>query len=215
MHHLQEVEGMSLKACEYLVFDEADRLFEMGFADQLREVSRCNCWSRMGANEQHKLLLTPLLFSGACRPSPSSLNAAVAFAAPAQLNADPGGGGPLPPDPAGLGQAAFTSLKRALLFCNCYLQILAAVGPSRQTLLFSATMPAALAEFARAGLKVGSCQGGGVAAAAVLNCCASRNVDARHTSKSSLSLTQDPELVRLDTDTKISPDLSLAFFTVR
>ena len=38
MHHLQEVEGMSLKACEYLVFDEADRLFEMGFADQLKEV---------------------------------------------------------------------------------------------------------------------------------------------------------------------------------
>ncbi|PRW33125.1 DEAD-box ATP-dependent RNA helicase 29 isoform X1 isoform B [Chlorella sorokiniana] len=93
VHHLQEVEGMTLKACEYLVFDEADRLFEMGFVDQLRE-------------------------------------------------------------------------------------ILAAVGPSRQTLLFSATMPAALAEFARAGLK-------------------------------------DPELVRLDTDTKISPDLSLAFFTVR
>ena len=38
MHHLQEVEGMSLRGCEYLVFDEADRLFEMGFADQLREV---------------------------------------------------------------------------------------------------------------------------------------------------------------------------------
>lgn len=38
MHHLQEVEGMTLKACEYLVFDEADRLFEMGFAEQLREV---------------------------------------------------------------------------------------------------------------------------------------------------------------------------------
>lgn len=35
----------------------------------------------------------------------------------------------------------------------CPVQILAAVGPSRQTLLFSATMPKALAEFARAGLK--------------------------------------------------------------
>ncbi|EFN52852.1 hypothetical protein CHLNCDRAFT_26393, partial [Chlorella variabilis] len=93
MHHLQEVEGMSLRSCEYLVFDEADRLFEMGFAEQLR-------------------------------------------------------------------------------------QILASVGPSRQTLLFSATMPKALAEFARAGLK-------------------------------------EPELVRLDADTKISPDLALAFFTVR
>ncbi|KAL4420282.1 hypothetical protein ABPG77_005622 [Micractinium sp. CCAP 211/92] len=93
VHHLQEVEGMSLRGCEYLVFDEADRLFEMGFADQLK-------------------------------------------------------------------------------------QILSAVGHSRQTLLFSATMPKALAEFARAGLK-------------------------------------EPELVRLDADTKISPELSLAFFTVR
>lgn len=37
MHHLQEVEGMSLKAVEYLVFDEADRLFEMGFSEQLKE----------------------------------------------------------------------------------------------------------------------------------------------------------------------------------
>lgn len=57
-------------------------------------------------------------------------------------------------------------------------QILSHVGPARQTLLFSATMPSALAEFARAGLK-------------------------------------EPELVRLDADTKISPDLALAFFTVR
>ncbi len=58
------------------------------------------------------------------------------------------------------------------------MQILSQLSASRQTLLFSATMPKALAEFARAGLK-------------------------------------DPELVRLDADTKISPDLSLAFFTVR
>lgn len=47
-----------------------------------------------------------------------------------------------------------------------------------QTLLFSATMPSALHEFAKAGLK-------------------------------------DPEMVRLDTDTKISAELSTAFFTVR
>ena len=47
-----------------------------------------------------------------------------------------------------------------------------------QTLLFSATMPSALHEFAKAGLK-------------------------------------DPEMVRLDTDTKISSELSTAFFTVR
>ena len=30
-----------------------------------------------------------------------------------------------------------------------------------------------------------------------------------------LMKSQDPELVRLDADTKISPDLALAFFTVR
>lgn len=93
MHHLQEIEGMSLRAVEYCVFDEADRLFEMGFAEQLRA-------------------------------------------------------------------------------------ILVKLGPSRQTLLFSATLPSALAEFARAGLK-------------------------------------DPEFIRLDADSKLSPDLSLAFFTVR
>ena len=52
------------------------------------------------------------------------------------------------------------------------------VSVSAQTLLFSATMPSALHEFAKAGLK-------------------------------------DPEMVRLDTDTRISPELSTAFFTVR
>ncbi len=56
--------------------------------------------------------------------------------------------------------------------------ILGAMSDSRQTLLFSATLPAALAEFARAGLR-------------------------------------DPELVRLDVDSKLSPDLGLAFFTAR
>lgn len=38
MHHLKEVEGMSLRTVEFCVFDEADRLFEMGFAVQLREI---------------------------------------------------------------------------------------------------------------------------------------------------------------------------------
>ncbi|KAL3143989.1 hypothetical protein ABBQ32_003797 [Trebouxia sp. C0010 RCD-2024] len=93
MHHLKEVEGMSLRTVEYCVFDEADRLFEMGFAAQLQE-------------------------------------------------------------------------------------ILNKMNESRQTLLFSATMPSALHEFAKAGLK-------------------------------------DPEMVRLDTDARISADLSTAFFTVR
>lgn len=52
------------------------------------------------------------------------------------------------------------------------------MGSKRQTLLFSATMPKQLAEFARAGLR-------------------------------------SPTIVRLDADTKISPDLSLAFLTLR
>lgn len=93
VHHLGEIKTFTLKAVEYAVFDEADRLFEMGFAEQIQEI----------------------------------------------LNAMPS---------------------------------------TRQTLLFSATMPRLLAEFARAGLR-------------------------------------DPELVRLDVDTKLSPDLKLAFFTVR
>ncbi|XP_074587245.1 DEAD-box ATP-dependent RNA helicase 29 [Curcuma longa] len=93
MHHLSEVEGMSLRTVEYVVFDEADSLFGMGFAEQL-----------------HKILLQ--------------------------------------------------------------------LSETRQTLLFSATMPSVLAEFAKAGLR-------------------------------------DPELVRLDLDTKISPDLKMVFFTMR
>ena len=93
VHLLTEVEGLSLRTVQYCVFDEADRLFEMGFADQIRAV-------------------------------------------------------------------------------------LAQMGEGRQTLLFSATLPAALAEFARAGLK-------------------------------------DPAFVRLDADTKLSPDLRLCFATLR
>ncbi|KAK6127286.1 hypothetical protein DH2020_038949 [Rehmannia glutinosa] len=93
VHHLEEIDDMSLRTVEYVVFDEADCLFSMGFAEQL-----------------HK--------------------------------------------------------------------ILAKLGENRQTLLFSATLPSALAEFAKAGLR-------------------------------------DPQLVRLDLETKISPDLKLAFFTLR
>lgn len=93
MHHLNEIEDMSLRTVEYVVFDEADRLFERGdYAQQL-----------------------PKIFS--------------------QLN------------------------------------------ENRQTLLFSATLPSSLADFAKAGLR-------------------------------------DPQLVRLDLDTKISPDLTLTFFTL-
>lgn len=40
MHILREVETFTLRNVEYLVFDEADRLFEMGFAEQLNEIIR-------------------------------------------------------------------------------------------------------------------------------------------------------------------------------
>lgn len=91
--HLKVEMSLDLSAIQYVVFDEADRLFEMGFATQLTE-------------------------------------------------------------------------------------ILHALPPSRQTLLFSATLPATLVEFAQAGL-------------------------------------QDPSLVRLDAETKVSPDLHSAFFSVK
>ncbi|KAL8134357.1 putative DEAD-box ATP-dependent RNA helicase 29 isoform X1 [Apium graveolens] len=93
MHHLSEVEDMSLRSVEYVVFDEADCIFSMGFSEQLH-------------------------------------------------------------------------------------QILSHLNDNRQTLLFSATLPSALAEFAKAGLR-------------------------------------DPQLVRLDLETKISPNLKLVFFTLR
>ena len=57
-------------------------------------------------------------------------------------------------------------------------EILYALPPSRQTLLFSATLPSSLIEFAQAGL-------------------------------------QEPNLVRLDAESKISPDLQSAFFTMK
>ena len=91
--HLMVEMGLDLSSIRYVVFDEADRLFEMGFAAQLTE-------------------------------------------------------------------------------------ILHALPAQRQTLLFSATLPKSLVEFARAGL-------------------------------------QDPVLVRLDAESKVSPDLQSVFFTVK
>lgn len=91
--HLKVEMNLDLSSIKYVVFDEADRLFEMGFAAQLTE-------------------------------------------------------------------------------------ILHGLPATRQTLLFSATLPKSLVEFARAGL-------------------------------------QDPSLIRLDTESKISPDLQNAFFSVK
>ena len=91
--HLKVEMNLDISAMRYVIFDEADRLFEMGFAAQLAE-------------------------------------------------------------------------------------ILHALPQSRQTLLFSATLPKSLVEFARAGL-------------------------------------QEPHLIRLDSEAKISPDLQSAFFTIK
>ncbi|KAJ1850372.1 ATP-dependent RNA helicase dbp10, partial [Coemansia sp. RSA 486] len=91
--HLIVEMNMDLSTVEYIVFDEADRLFELGFAVQLKE-------------------------------------------------------------------------------------ILARLSANRQTLLFSATLPSTLVDFAKAGL-------------------------------------QDPELIRLDVESKISRDLEMAFFNVK
>ncbi|KAI4205732.1 MAG: hypothetical protein LQ350_000229 [Teloschistes chrysophthalmus] len=91
--HLQVEMGLDMSSVRYVVFDEADRLFEMGFAAQLTE-------------------------------------------------------------------------------------ILHSLPQSRQTLLFSATLPKSLVEFARAGL-------------------------------------QEPTLVRLDAESKVSPDLQSVFFTMK
>ncbi|PCH43645.1 DEAD-domain-containing protein [Wolfiporia cocos MD-104 SS10] len=91
--HLIVEMNLDLKSIQYLVFDEADRLFEMGFETALTEIV-------------HRL------------------------------------------------------------------------PTNRQTLLFSATLPKSLVEFAKAGL-------------------------------------QNPKLVRLDAESKISPDLKMAFFSVK
>ena len=38
MHHLNEI-GMSLSQVQIAVYDEADRIFEMGFAEQIKEIT--------------------------------------------------------------------------------------------------------------------------------------------------------------------------------
>ena len=93
LHHVEEISGFSIRAVSHVVLDEADRLLEMGFSDQLRDIIK-------------------------------------------------------------------------------------QVADQRQCLLFSATMPSALAEFVRVGLK-------------------------------------DPQVIRLDAEMKVSPDLKLSFAVMR
>ena len=68
MHHLKEVEGMSLRTVEYCVFDEADRLFEMGFAAQLRDILAKMNESRQVSipSSPHTLLLLGHVSYGCC-----------------------------------------------------------------------------------------------------------------------------------------------------
>jgi ATP-dependent RNA helicase DDX54/DBP10 len=40
MHHLNDVKDMALRSVEYVVFDEADSLFSMGFEKDLRFILR-------------------------------------------------------------------------------------------------------------------------------------------------------------------------------
>jgi ATP-dependent RNA helicase DDX54/DBP10 len=63
-------------------------------------------------------------------------------------------------------------------FASAITELLHGLPMARQTLLFSATLPKSLVEFARAGL-------------------------------------QEPKLVRLDSESKVSPDLQNSFFTVK
>jgi ATP-dependent RNA helicase DDX54/DBP10 len=111
--HLTIEMALDLSSVNYVVFDEADRLFEMGY---------------------------------------------VAISRIPNLN--------------------FRHVLRVIRFAAQLTEILHALPPSRQTLLFSATLPKSLVEFARAGL-------------------------------------QEPRLVRLDADSKISQDLQSAFFTTK
>ena len=45
-HHLLEVPDFDLRNMQCVVYDEADRLFEMGFAQQLRDIGRSMPGSR-------------------------------------------------------------------------------------------------------------------------------------------------------------------------
>ena len=47
--------NLKLNAVQYLVFDEADRLFEMGFADQLKVYSK-KYWNKLNFQETIKRL---------------------------------------------------------------------------------------------------------------------------------------------------------------
>ena len=43
LHHLEEVEGLSVKAVQVCILDEADRLFELGLFEQVRLFCLFDC----------------------------------------------------------------------------------------------------------------------------------------------------------------------------
>jgi ATP-dependent RNA helicase DDX54/DBP10 len=68
--HLLIEMNLNLSLCEYVVFDEADRLFEMGFSEQVTEITR-----RLPADRQTLLfsatlpkVLVSFAQAGVCQP---------------------------------------------------------------------------------------------------------------------------------------------------
>ncbi len=153
LHHLAEVQGMSLKAVEYCVLDEADRLFEMGFAEQVGSALL------QGGNTGEVV--------GGGPPGSFSMLRVGGWAGRAM-------------EQSGCWRARClrSTPNHTTRLWPQIKEILGKTGNSRQTLLFSATLPRSLADFAAAGLNA-------------------------------------PQLVRLDTEQRVSPDLQQLFFTVR
>lgn len=60
-HHLSEIPDFDLKACQIIVLDEADRLIEMGFASQIRQIASTlppeNCQKLLLSATMPKVLL--------------------------------------------------------------------------------------------------------------------------------------------------------------
>ena len=167
LHHLQEVEGFSLRTVYFCVLDEADRLFEMGLGEQVGLLL-----AKMGERRQ------TLLFSATL---PRSLADFAQVQAPLQF-----------------ALARFIPTRLHVLPRYCF--------ACRQGLLRS--MDNVETYFLHRGSS--TCTG-------------------RDNSLYSMSLSgqffdsvvcgqaglREPVLIRLDADTKLSPDLGLAFFNVR
>lgn len=73
--HIISETGLSLKAVEYVVFDEADRLFELGLKEQILEILSKIPSSRqtllVSATLPSVCISTLFMFLDACRICPS------------------------------------------------------------------------------------------------------------------------------------------------